>query len=236
MARAIWCARRGSAYDARRSPRISPHRSTGHGLNRRPLRVCALVAILLPVLAACAPEAGVDLEADVPTWTGSVGLEIGRADGAAPYLLGQVSGIEVDARSRICVADALAHGEGGGWAEALGSVYEIRWFEPDGQARPTIRVPERKPPLVGLHLDAEGRLWVERSVTADEDRRAEVFGPDGRLVARATWPAGVSLGPGLIRGQCPWPVPSTWCAQLTLGLNCAKTPLGLSRNTQTWRS
>jgi hypothetical protein len=136
----------------------------------------------------------------------------------------------------------VAHGPGGGWAEALGSAYEVRWYGPGGEARPVIRVPgargapvgeseraaaeertrqqlegagvnpsearfrtpERKPPLVGLHLDTEGRLWVQRSVTEGEASRAEIFGTDGRLVARATWPAGISFVNGVLRGDHAW--------------------------------
>jgi hypothetical protein len=136
----------------------------------------------------------------------------------------------------------VAHGPGGGWAEALGSTYEVRWFGPGGEARPTIRVPgaqgapvgeaeraaaeertreqlqgvganpmearfrtpDRKPPLVGLYLDAEGRLWVQRSVTGGEPSRAEIFGTDGRLEARASWPAGVSFLYGVLRGEEAW--------------------------------
>lgn len=136
----------------------------------------------------------------------------------------------------------VAHGPGGGWAEAVGSAFDVRWYGPGGEPRPGLQVPdalgapvgeaertaaeartreqlagvganendarfrtaERKPPLVALHLDAEGRLWVQRSVTGGEANRAEIFGTDGRLVARATWPAGISFANGVFRADHAW--------------------------------
>lgn len=54
-------------------------------------------------------------------------------------------------------------------------------------------VPERKQPLRNVYFDTEGRLWVELSVEPGADRRADLFGTDGRLIERRTWPAAVEL-------------------------------------------
>lgn len=63
-------------------------------------------------------------------------------------------------------------------------------------------VPERKPPLSALYFDDRGRLWVELSVTAGHDRQADVYGPDGALLAHHTWPAAVQLDPpGSVQGD-----------------------------------
>jgi hypothetical protein len=66
------------------------------------------------------------------------------------------------------------------------------------------RVPERKPPISGLFFDKAGWLWVERSVGEGADARAEVFGPDGMLRARATWTRGVRLRDGVIFRDHAW--------------------------------
>ena len=136
----------------------------------------------------------------------------------------------------------VAHGPGGGWATALGSTYRVTWWDALGVPRPEIhvpaaqgapvgsvegaeaeariadqlgslgvnlsesrfRVPERKPPITGLFFDTAGWLWVERSVGEGEDPRAEVFGPDGRLRARASWPRGVRLRDGVVFRDRAW--------------------------------
>lgn len=56
-------------------------------------------------------------------------------------------------------------------------------------------VPDRKPPLEGLLLSRDGRLWV--LLTPPEgapERTADLWSPDGTRVARVSWPAAVQAG------------------------------------------
>jgi hypothetical protein len=71
-----------------------------------------------------------------------------------------------------------------------------------GRTQIPFDVPDRKPPIRDLFFDQGGRLWVELSVSEGSDRQADVYEPDGRLVARYRWPANVSLvRPGWIEGD-----------------------------------
>jgi hypothetical protein len=54
-------------------------------------------------------------------------------------------------------------------------------------------VPERLPPLRGLQLDVDGRLWVHLNTPNGTPRRARVYGPNGRAVGEAIWPREVDL-------------------------------------------
>lgn len=66
-------------------------------------------------------------------------------------------------------------------------------------------VPERKPPVLALFFDADGRLWVERSVADGAAHEADVYAINGNLAFRATWPATVELASaGFIRGNSAW--------------------------------
>ncbi|MEO7361244.1 MAG: hypothetical protein ABI120_13010, partial [Gemmatimonadaceae bacterium] len=66
-------------------------------------------------------------------------------------------------------------------------------------------VPERKPPVLALFFDANGRLWVERSVVDGAAHEADVYAVNGNLAFRATWPANVQLASaGFIRGNSAW--------------------------------
>lgn len=56
-----------------------------------------------------------------------------------------------------------------------------------------VKFPTRKPPLAGLGFDRDGRLWVALSVAEGQPQEADVYAPNGRLVAKATWPADVAL-------------------------------------------
>jgi hypothetical protein len=64
-----------------------------------------------------------------------------------------------------------------------------------------VTIPARKPAIVSLGFDLDGRLWVERSVPAGRPREADVYDARGRLIARATWPADVTLHYHAIRGM-----------------------------------
>ena len=61
-------------------------------------------------------------------------------------------------------------------------------------------VPSRKQPLRGLVFDQDGRLWVQHSVAEGTQPRADVYGPDGRLLYEVTWPRRVDLT-GASRGD-----------------------------------
>ncbi len=63
-------------------------------------------------------------------------------------------------------------------------------------------VPERKQPLRHLFFDYDGRLWVELSVSEGSQRRADIYGRDGRLAHTVEWPESVDLSAeGAIRGS-----------------------------------
>ncbi len=55
-------------------------------------------------------------------------------------------------------------------------------------------LPERRTPISQLFYDDLGRLWVELNVARGEPRLADVWGVDGDLESRVSWPAGVRLG------------------------------------------
>ncbi|HSG82417.1 MAG TPA: hypothetical protein VLC48_09210 [Gemmatimonadota bacterium] len=62
-----------------------------------------------------------------------------------------------------------------------------------GRTQIPFDVPDRKPPIRDLFFDQGGRLWVELSVSEGSEHQADVYGPDGTLVARYRWPATVTL-------------------------------------------
>jgi hypothetical protein len=61
-------------------------------------------------------------------------------------------------------------------------------------------VPARKPPLVAIGFDLDGRLWVQRSVVQGQPRVADVYDASGKLLMVAEWPANVSLGMWVVSG------------------------------------
>lgn len=60
------------------------------------------------------------------------------------------------------------------------------------------RVPPNKPAHGPLHVDDEGRTWVQ--VTTEGGAAWDVLGPDGRLVATVALPPGLVQGPSDVRG------------------------------------
>lgn len=111
-----------------------------------------LCASILLGVAACT---GGDVpapapEADVPTFEGSVDLEIGEVEGDDPYLFSRVFAIAADPGGRILVADGPAH--------------EVRVFGPDGEFLFSLGgegdgpTEFRRPFRVGF--SPEGELWV----------------------------------------------------------------------------
>ena len=66
-------------------------------------------------------------------------------------------------------------------------------------------VPDRKPPLRNLVFDQEGRLWVQHSVPDGAPARADVYGPNGRMLFEVTWPVRTDLT-GASRGDLVYAV------------------------------
>lgn len=64
-----------------------------------------------------------------------------------------------------------------------------------------VAIPARKPAILSLGFDLDGRLWVERSVPDGLPREADVYDARGRLIATATWPADVTLHYHAIRAM-----------------------------------
>src|ERR1043166_4483647 len=56
-----------------------------------------------------------------------------------------------------------------------------------------LKVPERKPPIAWMGFDADGRLWIQRSVAAGQPRVADVYDRSGKWVSTMEWPNGVDL-------------------------------------------
>lgn len=119
---------------------------------RRPVAWVAvpLCAATLLCVTACADGDVPEPETDVPTFEGTVDLEIGEVDGDDPYLFARVFAIATDPAGQILVADGPAH--------------EVRVFAPDGEFRfrfggegdgpGEFRRPFR------LGFSPEGELWV----------------------------------------------------------------------------
>lgn len=61
--------------------------------------------------------------------------------------------------------------------------------------------PNVKPPIERMWFDEDGRLWVERSVSASDPHVADLYSQDGRWLAIRTWPSHVMLNLGAIRGN-----------------------------------
>lgn len=77
---------------------------------------------------------------------------------------------------------------------------EAEWAGLAGGTSP-FSVPDRKQPLAALFFDQDGRLWVQRATAAGEPSRADLYSPDGTPAAEVTWPRGVVLSNGAIRGD-----------------------------------
>lgn len=60
------------------------------------------------------------------------------------------------------------------------------------------RVPPNKPAHGALHVDDDGRTWVQ--VTTDGGAAWDVLGPDGLLIATVDLPPGLTQGPSAVRG------------------------------------
>jgi hypothetical protein len=56
-----------------------------------------------------------------------------------------------------------------------------------------LEVPRRKGPLRNLVFDADGRLWVERSVAHGSDNEADLYDRNGRWTRTVAWDSGIRL-------------------------------------------
>ncbi|MCY3610123.1 MAG: hypothetical protein OXH51_01190 [Gemmatimonadetes bacterium] len=119
-----------------------------------PLAAPALAAMALLALA-CAPEdeQPARVFAEVPTFEGSIDLEIGEMDGDDPYLFTRIASIVGDAQGRLLVAD--------------GQTSEIRVFEADGtfalRAGGHGEGPGELSDICCLAIGPYGELWVRES-------------------------------------------------------------------------
>lgn len=73
-----------------------------------------------------------------------------------------------------------------------------RWSEQLGVSRASFPfdVPDRKPPIETIFFDADGRLWVQRSVADGAPHEADVYATDGTLAQVVQWPADIALSSG----------------------------------------
>ncbi len=73
------------------------------------------------------------------------------------------------------------------------AAYEQQATAYKAEEPPSIQIPSRKPPIVSLAFDRDGRLWIERAVAHRTNLRvADLFDQRGRWLATATWPTTVS--------------------------------------------
>ena len=154
----------------------------------------ALAAFLAQTGSACSDAPDPAAPPDVPTFEGSIDLEIGEIDGDDPYLFTNIGSIVEDDRGRVVVADIRTS--------------EIRVFEPDGRFAFRFGGPGEGPGELTepccLEFDPDGELWVRESTRYSAFRldsaSAEyegglgspnpavvamgpfTFGPDGQLV------------------------------------------------------
>lgn len=117
----------------------------------------AVAAALFLTLAACAGgEDGEDagILPEVPTFEGTIDLEIGRLDGDDPYLFSYIMDVAADEGGRVLVADRQTN--------------EVRVFEPDGDFAFRFGGPGEGPGEMtepnGLQFGPQGELWVRESV------------------------------------------------------------------------
>ena len=131
-----------------------------------PLAAPALAALALLALA-CAEDQPPRAFPEVPTFEGSIDLEIGEMDGDDPYLFTRIASIVGDAQGRLIVAD--------------GQTSEIRAFESDGRfafrAGGHGEGPGELSDICCLAFGPDGELWVREgarySVFALESTSAE---------------------------------------------------------------
>ncbi len=134
-------------------------------MRRIPFRPTVAAAFCLAV-TACS-EGGVSDAAppEVPTYEGTIDIEIGEVAGDDPYLFSYIQHVAADERGRVLVADQQST--------------EIRVFEPDGVFAFHFGGPGEGPGEFGdlccMEFGPDGRLWVRESARYS----AFVLGPTG---------------------------------------------------------
>lgn len=115
------------------------------------VRVATWSAILFSAVSCAGGDAPAP-EADVPTFEGTIDLEIGEIEGDDPYVFGRIFSVAADPLGRILVTDGQAH--------------EVRVFAPDGGFLFRLGGEGdgpgefRSPCCVGF--SPEGELWVRQ--------------------------------------------------------------------------
>lgn len=123
-------------------------------MRRVPFRPTIAAALFLMVIAcgeAYDPEVVLP---EIPTYEGTIDLEIGKLDGDDPYLFSSIGDIVADEGGRVIVADSRTN--------------EIRVFEPDGDFAFHFGGPGEGPGELSdpttLQFGPDGELWVRESV------------------------------------------------------------------------
>ena len=142
------------------------------------------VAFLAHAGSACSDATDPTAPPDVPTFEGSIDLEIGEIDGDDPYLFTYIGSIVEDDRGRVIVADTRTS--------------EIRVFEPDGRFAFRFGGPGEGPGELTepccLEFDPDGALWVRESTRYSAFRLDSASAEyEGGL--RSPNPAVVAMGP-----------------------------------------
>ena len=122
-------------------------------MNRIPFRPTAAAAVFLAA-TACSEREDSDVSLpEVPTFEGTIDIEIGEIDGDDPYLFSGIQDVAADEQGRVIVADRQS--------------IEIRVFEPDGTFAFHFGGPGEGPGEFGdlccLQLAPDGEFWVRES-------------------------------------------------------------------------
>ncbi|MDE2805707.1 MAG: hypothetical protein OXN18_11250 [Gemmatimonadota bacterium] len=152
----------------------------------RPTVTAATRAALALAMLACAEDEPARVFPEVPTFEGSIDLEIGEMDGDDPYLFTRIASIAEDAQGRLLVAD--------------GQTSEIRVFESDGGFAFRFggygEGPGELSDICCLAFGPDGQLWVRESA------RYSVFALES---ASAEYLRGMrSLHPGMVGLRDPF--------------------------------
>ena len=144
----------------------------------------ALAAFLAQTGSACSDAPDPAAPPDVPTFEGSIDLEIGEIEGDDPYLFTYIGSIVEDDRGRVIVADTRTS--------------EIRVFDPDGSFAFRFGGPGEGPGELTepccLEFDPDGALWVRESTRYSAFRLDSASAEyEGGL--RSPNPSVVAMGP-----------------------------------------
>ena len=156
------------------------------GATLRPAAAVPPLAALSLLALACAEDEPARVFPEVPTFEGSIDLEIGEMDGDDPYLFTRIASIAEDAQGRLFVAD--------------GQTSEIRVFESDGGFAFRFggygEGPGELSDICCLAFGPDGQLWVRESA------RYSVFALES---ASAEYLRGMrSLHPGMVGLRDPF--------------------------------